>query len=106
MVDGQDINDFFGGKPIDDPVASDDQLPNCLLLELRHNPHRPGKWFKLLRGLKNSLGKDLGRDRRVSSDEETNGVQVVESLLSPIYGSHLAIRARASSWLIVWPALT
>ena len=86
-------------NPINDPVAVDADLSNGLVMHLRYNSAYAWMVGKSVGDLKRPVcehGRDLWR---ISCDEQTDRLQVIQRLVCPPYFSHCAMRARASSWL-------
>jgi len=71
----------LGLYSIDEPVAPDNQLPDLRSPNLRHHSTGLGEALESIRGLEDVPGKYFGGQRRVTSDEKTDGIEVVKCLL-------------------------
>ena len=90
-------------NPIDDPIAAEVQLPDRFVRQLWHNPAKAGVASQAIRRLKGPLSKYSSDPRRVSSNEQTDGIKIINSLKSPTYRSQRAMRRRAFSWVMRRP---
>lgn len=96
MVHGENFH-FVWKKPIDDTVALNDNLANIVTINLRNDPSHLGEIFQTIRCPEYPRGKHLRILWRITSDEQTHGLQVIQCLVRPRYESHRAIRFLASS---------
>ena len=63
------------------------------------------QWFReTFHGVEGPIGEDSCDLGGIPGDEQADRFEIAESLEGPVYASHLAMRRRASSWLISSPA--
>lgn len=89
---------------IDDAIAVDDDLANFRPSKFGHDPSQEREVGQSIDGIERARSEDLSDLWCITRDVEANGFQVIESLRGPTYGSHRAIRLRASSCVTICPA--
>jgi hypothetical protein len=74
---------LFVLDPIDDPIATHQNLPNILSANLWHNSTQPRETAQPIRRLHHSIREGCRHLRRVARNEQANRFQVFVSLRGP-----------------------
>jgi len=74
---------LIGMDPIDNPVALHHEFSNDLTSNLWDHATRTGKLSKTVRGSEHAFRKQFSVSGSVTSDEETDRIEVFQSLNSP-----------------------
>ena len=96
MMDREDIY-LIGPEAVDNPVTLNDDLAHVLAADLRDNAAGLREVGQAFCCTEYPLREHLSYSRGIPSDEQADGVQIIECLISPGYRSHRAIRSRASA---------
>ncbi len=78
--------------PIDQAIVAKDDLTDLLNVQFWHNPTGPWIIGQPISSPEGSLSEHSCDLRCVPGDEKADGLKVIESLWSPPYFSHLAMR--------------
>ena len=85
--------DKFGAKPINDTIASWENLTDKRVVPLRYDPSQVWEISNLLNSLNDVCGKQTSIVWRVLRNELSDRLQVIGCLRSPSHFSHFAIRS-------------
>ena len=103
MMDGQDL-DLVRENPIDDPITLHDDLADLVSPDLRDHATGAGEVRQTLRHSEDASSEELSVPGSVPSDEQADGVEVIQRLFRPGYFSQWTRRRRASSCETFCPA--
>jgi hypothetical protein len=96
VMNRKDVN-ILASNPVDKTVVAEYDLSDVFHVDFRHYSSRARKDGEPIRSPEGAVCENGSDLRSVASDEETDGIWVIESLRGPAYFSHSDIRRRASS---------
>lgn len=79
---------LIGEESVDDPVALNEEFPDVLPVDLGDNATYSGELTKVVCGSEDTIREQLSIPGGIPSDEETDGIQVIQCLFRPGYLSH------------------